>query len=232
MATENDVYVGRLLRELRRAGRATALRYRDQSLSGETLLALISQYARALRYLDVRRGTLLGMFAPNRPEAFAIRYAAHVLGAATVYLSVPPTEGGRQALVDEIAPDLLVVFPETTRYLGQSVGVPVVDKVGSRGRLDILAASASTDWIDVSADSNDLAVISSSGGSTGVPKGSCRNFAAYTAMVSAESPRHRIQLINGPLAYLSQVLVDITLLRGGRVVLREAYEAADTLATI
>jgi fatty-acyl-CoA synthase len=177
MATENDVYVGRLLRELGRAGRATALRYRDQSLSGEALLALIFQYARALRDLDVRRGTLLGMFAPNRPEAIAIRYAAHVLGAATVYLSVPPTEGGRQALVDEIAPDLLVVFPETTRYLGQSVGVPVVtagvDKVGSRGRLDVLAASASTDWIDVSADSNDLAVISSSGGSTGVPKGSC-----------------------------------------------------------
>jgi fatty-acyl-CoA synthase len=88
------------------------------------------------------------------------------------------------------------------------------------------------DSIDVVADPNDLAVVSSSGGSTGVPKGGCRDFAAYTAMVSATSPRHRIQLINGPLAYLSQVLVDITLLGGGRVVLREAYEAADTLATI
>jgi acyl-CoA synthetase (AMP-forming)/AMP-acid ligase II len=51
-------------------------------------------------------------------------------------------------------------------------------------------------------------------------------------MVSAKSPKDRIQLINGPLAYLSQVLVDITLLGGGRVVLRDAYEATDTLATI
>jgi acyl-CoA synthetase (AMP-forming)/AMP-acid ligase II len=176
------------------------------------------------------------MFAPNRPEAIAIRYAAHVLGAATVYFAAPPTEAQRRALVEQIAPDLLVVFPETIRYLGQRVGVPFVtigiDKAGSRGRLDVLAASASIDPIDVSADSNDLAVVSSSGGSTGVPKGSCRNFAAYTAMVSATSPRDRIQLINGPLAYLSQVLVDITLLGGGRVVLRDAYEAADTLATI
>jgi fatty-acyl-CoA synthase len=176
------------------------------------------------------------MCAPNRPEAIAIRYAAHVLGAATVYLSAPPTESQRRALVEQIAPDLLVVFPETVRYLGQRVGVPFVtigiDKVGSRGRIDVLAASASMDPIYVLADSNDLAVISSSGGSTGVPKGSCRNFAAYTAMVSTTSPRYRIQLINGPLAYLSQVLVDITLLGGGRVVLREAYEAADTLATI
>jgi fatty-acyl-CoA synthase len=88
------------------------------------------------------------------------------------------------------------------------------------------------DTIDVLADSNDLAVVSSSGGSTGVPKGSRRNFAAYTAMVNAKSPRDRIQLISGPLAYFSQVLVDIALLGGGGVVLRDAYEAADTLATI
>jgi fatty-acyl-CoA synthase len=236
MATENDVYIVKLLRELRRAGRATVLRYRDESLAGEALLALIFRYARVLRGLGIRRGTLLGMFAPNLPEAIAIRYAAHVLGAATVYLSVPPTESQRQALVEQIAPDLLVVFPETIRYLGQRVGVPFatigIDKVGSRGRLDVLAASASMDPIDVLADSNDLAVVSSSGGSTGVPKGSCRNFAAYTAMVSATSPRDRIQLINGPLAYLSQVLVDITLLGGGHVVFRDAYEASDTLATI
>ena len=225
MAIENDVYIVKLLCELRRAGRSTVLRYRDESLSGEALLALIFQYARVLRDLGVRRGNLLGMFAPNRPEAIAIRYAAHVLGAATVYLPVPPTEAQRRALVEQIAPDLLVAFPETIRYLGQRVGVPFVtvgvDQVGSRGRVDVLAASASVGSIDVSAGSNDMAVISSSGGSTGVPKGSCRDFATYTAMVSAASPRHRIQLINGPLAYLSQVLVDVTLLGGGRVGRRE-----------
>jgi fatty-acyl-CoA synthase len=236
MAIENDVYIVKLLRELRRAGRSTVLRYRDESLSGEALLALIFQYARVLRGLGIRRGTLLGMFAPNRPEAIAIRYAAHVLGAATVYLSAPPTESQRQALLQQIAPDLLVIFPENIGYLGHRISMPFVtigiDKVGSRGRLDVLAATASMDPIYVLADPNDLAVVSSSGGSTGVPKGSCRNFAAYTAMVSATSPRDRIQLINGPLAYLSQVLVDITLLGGGRVVFRDAYEATDTLATI
>jgi len=236
VAIEHDVYIVRLLRELRRAGRSTVLCYRDESLSGKALLALIFQYARVLRDLGIRRGNLLGMFAPNRPEAIAIRYAAHVLGAATAYLSAPPTAAQRRALVEQIAPDLLVAFPETIRHLDQVVGVPFVtigiDKDGSRGRLDMLAASAPADSIEVSAGSNDLAVISSSGGSTGIPKGSCRDFAAYTAMVSATSPKDRIQLINGPLAYLSQVLVDITLLGGGRVVLRETYEAADTLATI
>jgi fatty-acyl-CoA synthase len=236
MASENDLYIAKLLRALRRAERSTVLRYGDESFSGEALLTLIFRYAQVLRDLDIGRGTLLGMFAPNHPEAIAIRYAAHVLGAATVYLSAPPTEGQRRALVDQIAPDLLVLFPETIRTLGQRVGVPFVtigiDKAGSRGRLDALAASASMDSIEVLADSNDLAVVSSSGGSTGVPKGSCRNFAAYTAMVNAKSAGDRIQLINGPLAYLSQVLVDITLLGGGRVVLRDGYDAADTLGII
>jgi fatty-acyl-CoA synthase len=236
MQIEDQIYIHRLLGELQRAGRSTTLRYRDQDISGETLRKSIFRYAKVLRDLGIGRGALLGLLAPNRPEALAVRYAAHVLGAATVYLSIPAAKAQRQALIDQIAPDLLMVFPETVRCLDHGIDVPFAtigfDFAGSKGRLDVLAASASGEPILVSADVNDLAVISSSGGSTGVPKGSCRSFAAYTAMVSVMSPRDRIQLINGPLAYLSQVLVDITLLAGGRVVFRDAYEAADTLAVI
>jgi fatty-acyl-CoA synthase len=233
---EEKIYIGRLLQALQRAGRSAVLRYRDEHFSGDALRALVFQYARVLRGLGIGRGSLLGMFAPNRPDAIAVRYAAHVLGAATVYLSKPSAEDQRRALVELMAPDLLVFFPETIGCLGQSVSVPFatigIDQVGSRGRLDVLVASASTDPLDVSACANDLAVVSSSGGSTGMPKGSCRSFAAYSAMVSAPSPRDRIQLINGPLAYLSQVLVDITLLGAGCVVLHETFEASDTLAAI
>jgi acyl-CoA synthetase (AMP-forming)/AMP-acid ligase II len=186
--------------------------------------------------MDVRRGSLLAMFAPNRPEALALRYAAHVLGAATVYLSIPASEIARRALLKKMAPDLLVVFPETAGCLDPDSDIPFatigVDKAGSRGRLDILAETVSADAVPVEANANDLGVIASSGGSTGVSKGSCRSFAAYSAMVGAPSLKDRIQLINGPLAYLSQVLVDITLLGGGRVVFRDNYEVSDTLATI
>jgi fatty-acyl-CoA synthase len=236
VTSEDQIYIHKLLGALERAEHSVVVRYRDGSLSGGMLRSLIFRYARVLRDLGIGRGTLLGMFAPNRPEAIAIRYAAHVLGAATAYLPMPPTEARRRALVEQMAPDLLVAFPETIRCLGQGGGVPFatfgIDEVGSKGRLDTLAASASMDPIPVAANANDLAVISSSGGSTGAPKGSCRSFAAYSAMLGATSPGDRIQLINGPLAYLSQVLVDMTLLGGGRVVFREAYEAVDTLAII
>jgi fatty-acyl-CoA synthase len=233
---QGDIYISKLLEQLRRAGRSTVLRYEDEVLSGEALRSRIFQYARVLRDLGVGRGTLLGLFAPNRPEAIAIRYAAHVLGAATVYLSKPPTQAQRRALVDRIAPDLMVLFPETIGCLGQSLGVPFatvgVDHVGSKATLDTRATLASAKPLDVLANADDLAVVASSGGSTGVAKGSCRSFAAYSELVSVPSASYRIQLINGPLAYLSQVLLDVTLLGAGSVVLHDRFDASDTLAAI
>ena len=51
-------------------------------------------------------------------------------------------------------------------------------------------------------------------------------------MVAVRSPEDRRQFVNGPFAYLSQVLIDITLLGGGMVALKDRYEAMDTLETI
>lgn len=57
-------------------------------------------------------------------------------------------------------------------------GVP-----GATLRLDELSARQTTETIACAARLDDLGVVVSSGGSTGVPKGSWRTFAAYTAMV-------------------------------------------------
>jgi acyl-CoA synthetase (AMP-forming)/AMP-acid ligase II len=107
-----------------------------------------------------------------------------------------------------------------------------VDLPGVAERLDARAAMQSSAPMASLARPDDLAVVGSSGGTTGVPKGSCRSFVAYSAMAHAPSPPDRRQLINGPLAYLSQVLVDMTLLGGGTVVLEQSFDAAGTLATV
>lgn len=133
-------------------------------------------------------------------------------------------------------PTLLVAFPETAHLIPGSASVRLaavgVDIPGAPFRLDEAAARQPADPVACLARARDLAVVASSGGSTGVPKGSWRTFEAYSVMVDVPSPADRRQLVNGRLAYLSQVLVDITLLGGGMVVFGDACEPARTLATI
>lgn len=99
-------------------------------------------------------------------------------------------------------------------------------------RLDELASGQDPAAMESRARQGDLAVVVSSGGTTGVPKGSARDFGSYTRMVAVPSPATRRQLANGMLAYLTQVLVDTTLLGGGTVILQSAFQPAATLAAI
>ncbi|MEU2348460.1 AMP-binding protein [Modestobacter sp. NPDC049651] len=238
-------YLDDLLTQLHRAGDRAVLRAdptgtsgRDgdgRDTTGADLLAAVRRTARALAALGIGRGDLVALLAPNRPDALAVRYAAHLVGAGAVYLSAPPAEADRARLVRSLAPRLLVVWPQTARLLPGGTGVPVaaVGPVpGVALRLDELSAAQPATPLPSRARPADLAVVVSSGGTTGVPKGSRRDFARYTAMVAGPARPERRQLANGKLAYLTQVLVDQTLLGGGTVVLRDGFDAGDTLAAV
>ncbi|MDQ4119626.1 MAG: AMP-binding protein, partial [Actinomycetota bacterium] len=232
-------YIADLVAVLHRAGPRPILRSAGADTSGAELLGQIYRYARALDGLGIGRGELVALFAPNRPDALAVRYAAHLIGAATAYLSAPDDPGRRAELLAQLAPRLVVVFPETAGLLPAGVSAPTVT-VGAVGgldtdaaRLERLAAAASVEALPVRARPGDLAVVASSGGTTGVPKGSQRDFAAYTRLVAVPgADADRRQLANGKLAYLTQVLVDQTLLAGGTVVLQDGADPAATLAAI
>lgn len=230
------LYINRLVACLADAGSRIMLRYGNVDISANELLASIYRYARALMTLGIGRGSFVALFAPNCPDAIAIRYAVNLIGSAAVYLSNPSTIERREELVAQMAPDLLVIFPATVALApaGSSVRIASVGITVATAaiRLDHLACEQGSDSLPCLATPDDLAVVASSGGTTGTPKGSHRTFRAYSAMVNVPSQPGRRQLINGHLAYLSQVLVDVTLLGGGCVVLRDAFDAADTLATI
>ena len=227
-------YIEGMIEALRQAGDQPVLRRDGAATTGSELLTAIYRYARALESLGVARGDLVAMYAPNRPEALVLRYATHLLGAASVYLSAPPDPGKRAQMLVDFRPRLLVVFPGTAHLLPPTTvpcgAIGAVEDVPLR--LDELASGQDPAPIASRARPDDFAVVLSSGGTTGVPKGSVRDFASYTVMVSAPSPRTRRQLANGKLAYLTQVLVDSTLLGGGTVILQDTYEPGATLAAI
>jgi fatty-acyl-CoA synthase len=227
-------YVDTLLDQLENRSERTVLRYLDHDVTGKALRSAIFRHARALAALGIGRGDLIALLAPNCPDALVTRYAANLLGAATMFLPALANPEQRAAVLARIQPTLLVVFAETIHLMPARVnGRLVYIGIGPQSsRLDKLAQAQSDLPLRRHPGPDDLAVIVSSGGTTGLPKCSRRSFATYSKMVGQASNVDRRQLVNGPLAYLSQVLVDTTLVGGGTVVLKRAYDPAETLATI
>jgi fatty-acyl-CoA synthase len=227
-------YVDALLNQLEKRPDRAVLRYRDHDETGTDLRRSIFRHARALAALGIGRGNLVAQFAPNCPDALAIRYAANLLGAATMFLPALANPEQRVAVLARLQPTLLVVYPETMHLVPDAVSVQVV-YVGTgpeSSRLDKLAQAQPDLPLHRDVRPDDLAVVVSSGGTTGTPKCSRRSFAKYSTMIGTAINEDRRQLINGRLAYLSQVLADMTLIGGGTVVLSGPYDPAETLAMI
>jgi len=107
------LYISRLVACLADAGPQIILQYGNVDITASELLASLYRYARALMTLGIGRGSLVALFAPNCPDAIAIRYAANLIGSGAVYLSNPATIERCGELVAQMAPDLLVLFPPT-----------------------------------------------------------------------------------------------------------------------
>jgi fatty-acyl-CoA synthase len=211
------------------------LRHEGQDTAAGDLLAAIHRHARVLDGLGIGPGDLVAIYASNRPESLVVRYATHVVGAGSVYLSAPPDPAVRARMLVDFDPRLVVVEPATAHLLPETtapvaaVGGPVP---GVALRLDEQALAQPADPVAPRARPGDLAVVVSSGGTTGVPKGSVRDVTAWAASVRVPHRPERRQLADGKLAYLTQVLVDQTLLGGGTVVLQDVVEPSLVLATI
>jgi len=168
-------YIETLIRTLETApAERPVLCCRDEDMTASRFLELIGGFVDWLSAHGIARRQLVGIIAPNRPEALAVRYAAHLLGAATCFLSSPAKAEVRKQLIHDIAPDLLVAFPETEHLI--PTGLEGVTLVVNK---DVVRAQPRP-FVSLAQD-DDLAVVVSSGGSTGVPKGSCRDFRSYTA---------------------------------------------------
>ncbi len=229
------LYIEDLLAVLQEGGDRPVLRHAGVDTTAAALLDSIHRYARALDGLGVGPGDLVGLFAPHRPEALAVRWAAHLVGAGTAFLPDPPEPDVRARMIEQFDPQLIVLLPETAALLPPGVAVPVaaIGPVAGVGtRLDELAAAESGGPFASRARGGDLAVVIPSGGTTGVPKGSRRDFTSYTAGVVTPAAPDRRQLANGSLAHLTQILVDQTVLGGGIAVLQDHYEPLATLEAV
>ncbi len=199
-------YVDDLLARLDRAGRRPVLRSRDRDVTGDELRRSylpLRPGPRAPRHRARRPGGAVRPERPGRPRR-ALRRRRPRRGDDLPARSAMREHPVRAARRDRRPAAGRV--PSTAHLVPADNVTPVAtvgaDRCGA-ARLDWLADVQSDVPMPGRAHPDDVATIVSSGGSTGVPKGSWRTFTGYAAMVAVPSPADRRQLVNGELAHLS-----------------------------
>ncbi|MEU2392012.1 AMP-binding protein [Streptomyces sp. NPDC007369] len=165
-------------------------RYGPRPALGETggpvldfsgLLDLVHRLAGELADRGVGRGTGLAcVFGGNRPEVVQVRLAAHLLGARLTQVVTDAYTVGLDFVLRDCRPGLVVH------------DVPVPDTGATRLGLDeLLRAAAEREAVPlpVAAREDDIARVTYTGGTTGVPKGVASTFRALAARADGRAGR-------------------------------------------
>jgi fatty-acyl-CoA synthase len=207
-------------------------------LSATELRRLVLRLARALEDIGVQPGDRVAIVPSIAREALAARYAAGLLGCATVLCPNTGVPGRLAGLVTRVGAAAVVVFPQTAAAAREletfAPGVRLLSVGAVEGALNLLEVSPSCagGFVAHPVCRDALAVMVASGGTTGESKVSRRSFGGWERVVDAGSMRERRLLVCTSFAYVAQVLVDQVLLGGGVVVLRAGFSPHDVLTTI
>ncbi|MFF2079894.1 AMP-binding protein [Kitasatospora sp. NPDC058162] len=227
-------------------GRPAIITADGAEITAGDFAATTYRLAHELLARGVTRGTTVTLLTGNTAEALAARYAAGLAGARVVNLY----DGMSAPVLAEIVAsvDTTALLVDAERFADAPELVPLIDvpavlTLGPDGATgigeDVIAASAArpAEEPDVRIGPDDDIGIRHTGGTTGIPKGILSLHGPYRDMFDVafagspdeEPPR---LLAATSLAHLAGVLSDVTLHRGGTVVLQRGFEPGAVLAAI
>jgi fatty-acyl-CoA synthase len=195
------------------------------------LLDRVHREARRLDGLGVRRGDVVAIMVGSTPEGLVLRWAANVVGAAWVSFADGFSATTIAALLRTCSARFLVTAgADRVTTAGQAAdedGTTTVVDAGTGPPEDATPLPSRL-------RPDDLASISLTGGSTGVPKGVPRYAAvpAYSSPAALAGWRDTVLLACTPIAHIAGTLSLVTLAAGGRVVLQADFDAGRALAAI
>lgn len=179
-----------LIEAFRKEPDVPAFEYRGQQVSRRAVLDLIARCADGLRAAGLGRGSAVALATGVTPEAFAAQIAALLLGSRLTGL--PP--GLTPAQLGAVLPgmDAVVADPagETPGLLAAAGTVPVLrlgpDLLDTTPPADGVrpgggAGSLTPDALTADGRPDDIALITLTSGSTGVPKGCALSYRALAA---------------------------------------------------
>ncbi|WP_225726469.1 MULTISPECIES: class I adenylate-forming enzyme family protein [unclassified Nocardia] len=244
MMVSEGHYVDELLDVFAADPDRVVLHWRDEVFTAARCRELVYRAACALRDNGIGAGDTVALLTvTNSPATLLARYAGNLLGATVMHI------GGVNA-----ADPLDEVSVETQREVwarsGSAVLVTDADRrahagkvvAGTEGRLlgwgfadadipDLLVGESDS---PVEATTGGIATVVYTSGTTGLPKGVGRTFAALDMMIGGarQGGGRLVMMVTTPVTQSVSGMADGVLAGGGTLILRERFEAGDVLATI
>jgi fatty-acyl-CoA synthase len=197
--------------------------------------------ARALRAQGLGRGDVVTLLTGNHADTIVLRYAANVLGCCVSVLYDGLASSTLADILRKTSASALVFDPD--RYADQALAI--FDEVPDVAALTLgefqggvnistLAEAEPAEPVRIEAQTQDLASIRFTGGSTGIPKGIPHDFRVprYLSTATLTAGQDATQLLCTPIGHLGRILAEVVLATGGVVVLHERFDASKVLAAI
>ncbi|MGP2442466.1 acyl-CoA synthetase [Streptomyces sp. JW3] len=226
-------------------GRAAVVHDDSQLTYGE-LHERVLRLAHALRSLGVARGDRVAYLGPNHPAFLETLFAAGVLGAVFVPLNTRLAAPELAYQLTDSGSTVLIHAPgHTDTATAASAAGNVRHRItlgtagaGALGYTELLAGGG-TAPLDEAVAPDDPCIIMYTSGTTGRPKGAVLTHANLTwnsvnVLVDTDLAADEVTLVVAPLFHTAGLNMTClpTLLKGGRVVLMETFDAGQVLETI
>ncbi|AOR34265.1 hypothetical protein BFF78_27285 [Streptomyces fodineus] len=249
MTTTHEHYVQQLLTRFDADPDRPAIVSRGVTLTAGQAAAATRRAGAAMSAQGITRGAVVAILTqPNTAATLILRWAANLVGATAAHVrginAVTPDDELRlelqRAVVADLGADLLAVdtanLPRARALLADMATRPALAALGDAGpdAVDLTAGTAADVTVCPDLTDDDLAVITLTSGSGGDPKGVCWSFGVKNEMIRSAGSRsgESTFLITAPLTHSSGFGADDTLMTGGRVVLRDGFDARGVLRDI
>jgi O-succinylbenzoate-CoA ligase len=223
-------------RRARKTPERIAIEYGDEALTYQQLHERVLQLAHGLRRLGVARGDRVAYLGPNHPAFLETFFATGLLGAVFVPLNTRLAGPELAVQVTDAGVGTVVYDPKLADV---ATGLPATRTIALDDGYDELMAGGVTGGIDEAVSLDDPCIIMYTSGTTGTPKGAVLTHGnitwnAVNVVVDSDLAGDEVTLLIAPLFHTAGLNMNCmpTLLKGGRVVLEQAFDPGRVLRLI